>query len=257
MTRHARPATRRRAARRAAARSAIYASLSVLLAADESAVEAVRSQLPALGGSREAGGAVRRAANALSATLGTHSGTDLVRRRSALLPPVESRDLPAYESAYCGADIFRQAQQMADVSGCYRAHGLATGGSRRERPDHIAVELEFMACLTAKEADAALHLGPDQVQQCREAQALFLSEHLGRWSPIFAGRLAERGADGPYQGVAGVLGAWIAAELQEGHVTAPTIADTPAELLPVIESELPVIESEVDGCNGGMNGAWP
>jgi len=250
VTRGAQPTTQAPAARRAAARSAVYAALSALLAADEPAVEAVRSELPALSDSAAAGGAVRRAATGLQAALRDHSGADLVRRRRALLPPVESRDLPAYESAYCGADIFRQAQQMADVSGCYRAHGLAVGGSRRERPDHIAVELEFMACLTAKEADAVLHLGPAQVRQCREAQALFLGEHLGRWSPIFAGRLAERGSDGPYRGVAGVLEAWIAAELEERRVVAPPATRPPAELLPMIEPD--------DGsCSPDADGAGP
>jgi len=165
----------RRAAGQATARSAVYATLSAVLAGDEAGIDAVRLHaVQSLEGEGRDSGAVRRVRAQLSAVLGRRSNAELLRSQRSLLPPVESADLPAYESAYCGSDIFRQAQQMADIAGVYRAHGLTVGGARRERPDHVAVELEFMAFLTAKEADALLHLGPDQVRMCREGQALFL-----------------------------------------------------------------------------------
>lgn len=229
----------RRAAGRATARSAVYAALSALLAADEVGLDAVHTRLlPSLEGS--APGPVQQAAAQLSAALGRASTAELLRSHRALLPPVESLDLPAYESAYCGTDIFRQAQQMADIAGFYRAHGLVVGGSRRERPDHVSVELEFMAFLTAKEADALLHLGPDQVQMCQRAQALFLGEHLGRWAPDFARRMAERADNGPYLSVADALDAWIAAELRERGIAVRPLG-RPLE-------SLPMVAAVSDGC---------
>lgn len=231
---------KQRAAGRAIGRSAIYAALSALLAADEAGLEAVRSHvLPSLDG-EPSGEAVQRAASQLGEALGRRTTAELLRSHGILLPPVGSGDPPASESAYYGSEIFRQAQQMADIAGFYRAHGLTVGGSRRERPDHVSVELEFMAVLTAKEADALLHLGPDQVEMCRDAQALFLEAHLGRWVPTFARRLAERADDGPYRAVAEVLDGWIAAELEERGVSAapPVTMGDP----------LPMIESAGDGC---------
>lgn len=237
-----------RAAARAGARSAVHAGLSVLLAADEAGLDAVRERLLPFLANEDAGlRSVRRATNQLRAALGRRSSADLLRRHRALLPPVESLDLPAYESAYCGSDIFRQAQVMADIAGFYRAHGLVVGGSRRERPDHVAVELEFMALLTAKEADALRHLGPDQVAMCREAQALFLGEHLGRWAPLFARRLAERADGGPYLSVAELLTDWIAAELEEHGVPARPPAPM-GELLPIVESAGGGCGIDAEGC---------
>lgn len=53
----------------------------------------------------------------------------------------------------CGLpDAYRQAQEMADIAGFYRAFGFTVGGPVRERPDHAAVELEFMHVLALKEA---------------------------------------------------------------------------------------------------------
>lgn len=230
-------------------RSTVYAILSTLLAADEAGVDAVRGQLlPSV--DRGGGGpaALREVAERLAAALGRHDTSELLRSHRSLFPPVESRDLPAYESAYCGSDIFRQAQQMADIAGFYRAHGLAVGGSRRERPDHVAVELEFMALLAAKEADATLHLGLEHVEMCRHAQTLFLGEHLGRWAPIFAGRLAARADRGPYKEVAEALEMWIAAELQ-AYDTVPAPLEAPAgpsrETVGLLD----------DGCAIGAEGA--
>lgn len=232
-----------------AARSVVYAGLSAMLAADAAGIEAAGVQLRSVAASPAVGAAVRSAAEQLDVVLRSHPAGELVRDRRTLLPPVESRDLPAYESAYGGGDLFRQAQHMADIAGCYRAHGLTVGGSDRERPDHIAVELEFMACLTAKEADALVHLGPTQVDVCRASAVLFLTEHLGRWAPMFAARLAERGADGPYAEVANVLSGWIASELAERGVTAQPIGP-PSELLPMIDT--------VDeGCSVATEGSAP
>jgi len=229
------------------ARSVVYAGLSAMLAADVTGIEAAGVQLRSVAASPEAGDAARSAAERLDGVLRSHTAADLLRDRRALLPPVESRDLPAYESAYGGGDLFRQAQQMADVAGCYRAHGLSVGGAERERPDHIAVELEFMACLTAKEADALVHLGPTQVELCRESAALFLTEHLGRWGPTFAARLAERSADGLCREVADVLAGWIASELAERGVTARPIGPS--------SEPLPMIDAVDEGCGIATEGS--
>jgi TorA maturation chaperone TorD len=58
------------------------------------------------------------------------------------------------------------------------------------------MELEFLSVLAAREAYACEHqLDSDLVALCRDAQKKFLREHLGRWAPAFARRLARTATD--------------------------------------------------------------
>ncbi len=89
------------------------------------------------------------------------------------------------------ADPLFQPHRLADLAAFYRAFGLEVTEDAGERHDHICLELEFMCVLAAKEAYALEHqLDADQLAQCRDAQRKFLREHLGRWTPAFARRLA-------------------------------------------------------------------
>lgn len=93
---------------------------------------------------------------------------------------------------------FRQSQELADIAGFYRAFGLAIGGPVRERPDHIAVELEFMHVVTLKQACALEAGSSEHAEICADAERKFLHDHLGHWAGTFAQALA-RWADGsPY-----------------------------------------------------------
>ena len=89
------------------------------------------------------------------------------------------------------ADPLFQPHRLADLAAFYRAFGLEVTTDAGERQDHLCLELEFMCVLAAKEAYALEHqLAADQLAQCRDAQKKFLREHLGRWTPAFARRLA-------------------------------------------------------------------
>ena len=89
------------------------------------------------------------------------------------------------------ADPLFQPHRLADLAAFYRAFGLEVTEDAGERQDHICLELEFMCVLAAKEAYAVEHqFDSDQLAQCRDAQKKFLREHLGRWTPAFARRLA-------------------------------------------------------------------
>ena len=89
------------------------------------------------------------------------------------------------------ADPLFQPHRLADLAAFYRAFGLEVAEDAGERQDHICLELEFMCVLAAKEGYALDNqLDAAQLEQCREAQAKFLREHLGRWTPAFSRRLA-------------------------------------------------------------------
>jgi DMSO reductase family type II enzyme chaperone len=107
-----------------------------------------------------------------------------------------------YETEYGLPHEFRQSQELADINGFYRAFGFSIGGPVRERPDYLAVELEFMGVLALKEAYAAKDGLVEHFEVCFEAQRKFLQDHLGRWVDMFAQSLALNADGGPYQALA-------------------------------------------------------
>jgi TorA maturation chaperone TorD len=109
---------------------------------------------------------------------------------------------PPYETEYIDSKLsFQRAQALADIAGFYLAFGWTPSSDHPERPDHIALELEFMATLCgmqtrAGDEDSEGH--GDRVAVCQDAQAKFLTEHLLWWVPAFAKLLAHADPQGPY-----------------------------------------------------------
>jgi putative dimethyl sulfoxide reductase chaperone len=128
----------------------------------------------------------------------------------------------AYETEYGLPHEYRQAQELADLNGFYHAFGFALGGEQaqaqlstgtvRERPDHIAVELEFMHLLALKEAHAAATGTVEHRELCAEAQAKFLGEHLGIWVELFAQSLALNTQSRVYLALANFTTAFVYAD---------------------------------------------
>ena len=114
-------------------------------------------------------------------------------------------EVAPYEGSY-EDDPFRQARQMSDVAGFYRAFGAEAHGPVHERPDHAGCELEFLAFLGARRLAAgdAAHL--DEVELCLEVEEAFLREHAGRWLPGFF-RALEQAAPDAFHAALGRLGA--------------------------------------------------
>jgi DMSO reductase family type II enzyme chaperone len=117
-----------------------------------------------------------------------------------------------YETEYGLPHEFRQAQEMADICGFYRAFGFESGGPLHERPDHLAVELEFMHVLALKEA-YALHNGNlEHAEVVIDAQRKFLEEHLGNWINLFAQSLRLNAADESYPVLSRFLESFVEAD---------------------------------------------
>ncbi len=117
-----------------------------------------------------------------------------------------------YETEIGSPHEYRQSQEMADLAGFYRAFGFNVGGAVRERPDHLSVELEFMYVLALKESYAANQNNPDYFEVSVDAQKKFLSEHLGKWTELFAKSLAHFAETGPYVALAYFADEWIQAD---------------------------------------------
>jgi len=125
-----------------------------------------------------------------------------------------SKECPPYGAEYGQAHIFEKSQTLADVAGFYRAFGLELAAGVRDRPDHVAFELEFMEFLCLKE-DLALLREEEagRLAIIRDAERAFLASHLGLWAFAFARRLQRRAVTGPFAASARLLEAFMAAEL--------------------------------------------
>ena len=111
------------------------------------------------------------------------------------------------------ADPLFQPHRLADLAAFYHAFGLEVAADAGERQDHICLELEFMCVLAAKEAYALEHqLDTQDLSLCRDAQKQFLREHLGRWTPAFARRLARMAAGTALGALANLTCAFVEAE---------------------------------------------
>jgi DMSO reductase family type II enzyme chaperone len=98
-------------------------------------------------------------------------------------------------SLFGGLYLGSRRAVMEEVTRFYNHFGLSLGGERRELPDHITTELEFMHFLTFQEV-SALQRGQDRGPYLR-AQRDFLQRHLARWVPQVAA-LAEKQSAMPF-----------------------------------------------------------
>jgi TorA maturation chaperone TorD len=127
-----------------------------------------------------------------------------------------SSNCPPYETEYINSKYaFQRSNGLADISGFYHAFGLTISDGHPERPDHIVLELEFMATLLALECRA--ENAPSQrcrgrQQVCRDAQSRFLQQHLAWWIPAFARLLGKQNSQQFYDAAGVFLTALIPAE---------------------------------------------
>jgi TorA maturation chaperone TorD/formate hydrogenlyase subunit 6/NADH:ubiquinone oxidoreductase subunit I len=94
---------------------------------------------------------------------------------------------PGRPVAHPYESVYREGWVMGDctlaVRQSYAVEGLAPEG--HSLPDHVALELEFMAHLGRREAEAREQGDEEEALICLRQQEAFLGEHLGRWLPRF------------------------------------------------------------------------
>lgn len=130
-----------------------------------------------------------------------------------------SRDLPAqpYESVWIDRDpdsgkpIFGGPSTTA-VEAVYAHHGLERAGDHRDLPDHVATEAEFLCYLCDREAAAWAVGNAEDARKLRASEQRFLTDHLGRFAPLFAAAVRAASPDSVYSALAGFLVAYLTVE---------------------------------------------
>jgi putative dimethyl sulfoxide reductase chaperone len=128
---------------------------------------------------------------------------DAVLDFEALFRVPGSRYLSPYESVY--------RSQTASGWGClcgpettaverlYLNAGLGPNAGFSELPDHVGVELEFMATLCHKAVEALQAGDAATAQEYHHQQFCFFEEHLGTWVRLLAERLSSQAQTSLYR----------------------------------------------------------
>ncbi|HKZ22824.1 MAG TPA: molecular chaperone TorD family protein [Thermoplasmata archaeon] len=142
---------------------------------------------------------------------------------------------PPYETEYGMAHVFMKVQTMADVAGFYRAFGLDLATAHRERPDHVAAELEFLHFLLLLQASALTRGERDAYRIVRQAETAFLRDHLALWGPSYLEKVATFDADSIAARVVRIAARFLQTEARRLQVTvnpelpAPNPQPSPAQ----------------------------
>ncbi len=200
---------------------------------------------------------------AACAYLGDLEGWDLIDAIRGSLPSCEeearaaythvfgilvSAEAPPFEVEYePRTDVFWRASAMADIAGFHGVFGVEIGG--HERPDHVAVEADFLWYLLEREVAAqALGHGEEKVEVVASAFRSYFVDHFGNWTPSFAvslAKLADRRGATFYGGVADFLAHIVTAE-------AAVLGVPPAAVRPPVVTDAPAPDA-CEGCEAGTS----
>ena len=98
---------------------------------------------------------------------------------------------PYYESVYLGFPNRLFTEQTMSVRRFYERCGLSVVKDGKVPDDHVAYELELMATLAGREAEAVESGHVQAALDLERLQREFLVVHLGGWLGLFAARVAE------------------------------------------------------------------
>ncbi|MCR4288916.1 MAG: molecular chaperone TorD family protein [Candidatus Scalindua sp.] len=133
-------------------------------------------------------------------------------------------DCPPFEMYYSGSQIWQQTQDLADISGIYKAYGIEMEeDSTTSRWDHVAVELEFLHFLTYKLAYAIENHSEEEQESCVSGKKKFLYAHIGRWIKAFSMSVVKKTPEEFYRQAATLASLFIHIEMVKLSVDAEEI----------------------------------
>lgn len=193
------------------------------------AMPSAASLAPVLDAAPVAGAELVGALEAIGAARGAVGGSiedEYLRTFGHSIP----KEFPPFETEFTSAQAFRQTADLADIAGFYRAFGVRVVPGLGERADALGVELEFLHLLAMKEAHALAGGLAEQADVVASATAKFLTDHVARWAPSCAKRIAQKGTSELYRVLGAALAVWLRIDLEVLGVPRPQPVDEPALL---------------------------
>ena len=104
--------------------------------------------------------------------------------------------LSPHESVHTESGEIRDGElwgpQTVKVKAFIEAAGLSYADDFHEMPDHVSAEFEFMAKLTAHEAERWQAGDEENALGSLQIQRRFFDEHINQWVPRFCQRILDR-----------------------------------------------------------------
>jgi TorA maturation chaperone TorD/ferredoxin len=149
-----------------------------------------------------------------------------------------------YESVYRTPNGRLMGDVTMQVVQAYAEAGLALADGRHDMPDHVAVELEFMAYLAGEEAKARSNGNEALVGTWLSRQVDFLRDHLTCWIPQFCHHVVKADPGGYYGQATTTLAAFVLFDLNHTNAAWLTLRSSQS-LSPLTGSvACPLIEQQ-------------
>lgn len=117
---------------------------------------------------------------------------------------------PPYESVFREPTWGVMGETTLEVRHAYETMGFALQPEAGELPDHVAVELEFLACLAEEEAMAWSAADELTALHWLEEEHTFLERHLGQWLPTLTDRVIAATTSPFYRSLARIARVFVA-----------------------------------------------
>lgn len=128
--------------------------------------------------------------------LDSESLSEVENRYQRLFGPTPSfNPIPLNETSYLVPGAEETGWVLASVERHYSSVGIELTSASGNIPDHIAVELEFVAYLCGCEADAWVSKDFKGARRMQERQRRFLDRHTSKWIPILFREISARDDD--------------------------------------------------------------
>ncbi|MDP2646107.1 MAG: molecular chaperone TorD family protein [Desulfobacterales bacterium] len=119
-----------------------------------------------------------------------------------------------YESSYRGQEQTVMGEWAVSVLREYARAGVFLPDDRREPPDHIGVELDFMRFLAQREAESWQTGARHEAVGCLEMEQSFLDQHIVPWVPVFCHNVIDMAGLDFYRGVARITTSFVVDDLE-------------------------------------------
>jgi TorA maturation chaperone TorD len=109
-----------------------------------------------------------------------------------------TQQVPLTESAYLEPAAMASGELLVALEREYQSVGVAVSPISGQGPDHVAVELEFVAFLSAREGEAWMNRDAPQALELMQREKRFIEQHPCRWIPSMARMVGARAGSGLY-----------------------------------------------------------